>query len=75
MDAIISNIDKQDVMPKKPAPAAIRDLRARAGLTAEKAAALIHVAPRSWQRYESGERKMHPGLFELFVEKAGLQAC
>lgn len=35
-----------------PTPDDIRAARARAGLTAKQAAALVFVAPRTWQRWE-----------------------
>lgn len=57
-----------------PDPAEIRAARLRAGLTQTEAAALIHVALRTWQQYESttdgDTRQMAPGLWELFEMKA-----
>lgn len=49
-----------------PAPEAIRAAREAAGLTQTAAAALIHGTMRAWQEYEAGNRRMHPGLWELF---------
>ena len=49
-----------------PSPEAIRAARAAAGLTQTQAAALIHCTLRGWQEWEAGNRRMHPGLWELF---------
>lgn len=53
-----------------PIPAEIRAAREAAGLTQQEAGELIHGSRRAWQDYESGARKMHPGLWELFQAKA-----
>ncbi len=59
--------------PKGPAstplPAEIRAARQSAGLTQTQAAALIHGTMRAWQEWEAGNRRMHPGLWELFLLK------
>ena len=60
-------------MMNNPTPAEIRAAREAAGLTQQEAGELIHGSRRAWQDYESGARKMHPGLWELFKTKA--QAC
>ncbi len=52
-----------------PSPNAIRAARESAGLTQAAAAALIYSTMRTWQDWESGARRMHPGLFELFAIK------
>ena len=44
----------------------IKLARLSAGLTQKQAADLICSALRTWQQYESGDRRMHPGLWELF---------
>jgi DNA-binding transcriptional regulator YiaG len=44
----------------------IRAAREAAGLTQAAAAALIHSTLRTWQDWEAGVARMHPGLFELF---------
>ena len=54
-----------------PTPESIRAARAAAGLTQTEAASLIHGTMRAWQEYEAGNRRMHPGLWELFRMKAG----
>ncbi len=56
-----------------PSPEAIRARRAAAGLTQTAAAVLIHSSKRTWQDWEAGIARMHPGLWELFLFKtAGL---
>lgn len=49
-----------------PEPAAIRAARDAAGLTQTAAAHLIYSTLRAWQQWESGERRMHPAMFELW---------
>jgi len=49
-----------------PSPDSIRQMRVAAGLTQEQAGALVGVARRTWQDWERGQRRMQPGLFELF---------
>ena len=49
-----------------PTPDEIRAARHRAGLSQSQAARLIHSTLRSWQAWEAGERRMHPGLWKLF---------
>jgi DNA-binding transcriptional regulator YiaG len=54
-----------------PTPEQIRAARVAASLTQTEAALLIHGTMRSWQEYEAGNRRMHPGLWELFRMKIG----
>lgn len=56
-------------MATNPTPDQIRSARIAAGLTQTQAAALIYSSLRSWQQWEAGDRRMHPGLFELFKIK------
>lgn len=49
-----------------PAPEDVFSARKNAGLTQAQAADLIHSGRRAWQEWESGNRRMHPGLWELF---------
>ncbi|RGE41315.1 XRE family transcriptional regulator [Comamonas testosteroni] len=42
-----------------------------AGLTHAAAAVLVHANTRSWQKWEAGEREMHPAFWELFCLKTG----
>lgn len=54
-----------------PLPEAILQAREAAGLSQSEAGALIYSGLRSWQHWEWGTRRMHPGLFELFLKKTG----
>lgn len=56
-----------------PTPGQIRIAREAAELTQVQAAALVHVDLRSWQKWEGGERRMHPAFWELFSIKAALR--
>lgn len=49
-----------------PEPESILAARTNAGLTQTQAAELIYSALRTWQQWEAGDRRMHPGLWELF---------
>ena len=50
-------------------------MREKFGLTQAEAAAVVMCTPRNWQQWEAGERKMHPGLWKLFLLETGkLQA-
>lgn len=55
----------------RPTPEQIRAAREVVGLTQTEAAQLIHSTLRTWQQWEAGDRRMHPGLFELFLLKIG----
>ena len=46
-----------------PTPDDIRATRLSAGLTQTKAAQLIHSSLRTWQDWEAGIAKMHPGVY------------
>lgn len=48
----------------------IRAARERARLTQTAAASLIYSTLRTWQDWEAGIARMHPGLWELFRQKA-----
>lgn len=57
-----------------PTPGEIRAAREKAGLTKPEAAAVIHGSLRAWEDWETEgdtNRRMHPGLFELFQIKTG----
>lgn len=47
-------------------PTEIRAAREALALTQTAAAALVHSLLRTWQQWEAGDRRMHPGLWELF---------
>jgi DNA-binding transcriptional regulator YiaG len=53
-----------------PTATMVASARAAAGLTTAQAANLVHSTQRSWQLWESGERRMHPATWELFRIKA-----
>ncbi|RYX80216.1 XRE family transcriptional regulator [bacterium] len=55
-----------------PAPEEILAGRVAADLTQTEAAELIYSSLRTWQQWEAGDRRMHPGLWELFRIKANL---
>nr|WP_287965151.1 helix-turn-helix transcriptional regulator [Diaphorobacter sp.] len=40
-------------------------------MTQTEAAETVHMSMRAWQQWESGERTMPQGLFELFMIKTG----
>lgn len=61
-----------------PTPEEIRSAREKAGHTQTEAARLIYSTLRSWQEWETepradsaAGRRMHPGLFELYLIKTG----
>lgn len=47
----------------------LKKLRESRGLTQNAAAGLVHSSLRAWQQWESGERKIHPAIAELFLIK------
>lgn len=55
-----------------PEPEDISRARASIGLTQSECALLVHAGLRSWQQWESGERRMHPAFWELFRIKSAL---
>lgn len=52
-----------------PTPEQIVALREAAGLTQTQCAQRVHGSLRAWQQWEAGDRRMHPGLWELFQIK------
>ncbi|MDB5835942.1 MAG: hypothetical protein JWR14_5772 [Caballeronia sp.] len=52
-----------------PVPEDIRAARQAAGLTQTAAGALLHTTCRTWQKWEAGDRHMHPAMWELFCIK------
>jgi DNA-binding transcriptional regulator YiaG len=71
----LSSYEQPSQPPKKPSPARnptheeIRAAREAASLTQTAAAELIHSTLRTWQDWEAGIARMHPGLWELFLVK------
>ena len=53
-----------------PTTAEIRTKRVAAGLTQAAAADLVCGSLRAWEEWEAGRRKMHPGLWRLFLIEA-----
>jgi len=56
---------------RNPTPAEVLAAREKAGLTQTEAGELIYGTLRTWQDWESGERRMHPQMFEAFLLKTG----
>ena len=54
---------------RNPTPEEVRAARNAAGLTQTEAAAVVYCTLSAWQRWEQGERSMHPATFELFSLK------
>ncbi len=54
---------------RNPTPDEIVGERFNARLTQTEAARLIHSTLRTWQDWEAGKARMHPGLWELFILK------
>lgn len=50
--------------PSGPQVAAARE---KAKFTQQQAAAIVHSTARRWREWESGDYRMHPGLWELFL--------
>lgn len=53
-----------------PTPAQVTEARKAAGMTQSEAARAVLSGLRSWQQWEAGDRRMHPGLWELFRIKS-----
>ncbi len=62
---------RADNPARNPKPEEIRSARKAAGLSQTAAAELIHSTLRTWQDWEAGIARMHPGLWELFKNKIG----
>ena len=57
----------------KMTPEAVKAMRESAGLSIAQAARCVQIADRSWQRYESGDREIPPGIIKLFCIKNGIE--
>lgn len=53
-----------------PTSAQIKAVREALGISQTNAALLVHSRLRTWQQWEAGDRRMHPGLWELFKIKS-----
>lgn len=58
---------------RNPHPDEIFGCRFNARLTQTQAAELVHSTLRTWQDWEAGKARMHPGLWELFCLKVGIE--
>lgn len=54
-------------------PEELKRLRTSLGLSSDKAAQQVHVATRTWARYESGDRAIPEGVIELFCIKNNIK--
>jgi hypothetical protein len=43
--------------------------KARGDLTQYKASSMVYTNERAWRNYESGQSRMHPSMWELFLIK------
>lgn len=51
----------------------LKILRKKLGLSLSQAAARVHVTPRTWARYEAGDRKIPEGVVHLFCIESGIE--
>ena len=49
----------------------IKQTRLDAGLTQLQASKLVYSSQKNWSDWESGNHKMHPAIYELFLIKLG----
>jgi transcriptional regulator with XRE-family HTH domain len=61
------------VVKNAPTAQQVRDLRLQGSLTQEEAAAVVFMSRSGWQKVESGQRNLHPGLWLLFKILTGLR--
>ena len=52
-----------------PTPDEIKQARQSAGLTQAAAAKMVFSNVRTWERWESADRRMHPAIFDYFLIK------
>ena len=64
------NRSRRSTPAANPKPEEVRQARESAGLSQSAAAGLVYSGLRTWQHWESGDRRMHPAIFELFVLKS-----
>jgi len=60
------NRNKKGDPGSNPRPEQVRAAREAAGLTQTEAGALVYVTLNGWQKWEAGERPMHPAFWALF---------
>lgn len=63
------NRSRRTTSAANPKPVSIKAAREAYG-TQSECAALIHASLRAWQQWEAGDRRMHRGLWELFLNKS-----
>lgn len=51
----------------------LKELRATTGLSVAEASKQVHVTPRTWARYEAGDRNIPEGVVELFCIKNNIE--
>lgn len=51
----------------------LKQARASLGMSLADAAKTVHITPRSWARYESGDRPIPEGVIHLFCLVNGLE--
>jgi len=56
-----------------PTPDQVRAHRLAHGHTQAQAAELVHTNARTWQKYEAGENRMHPAMWELYRIKTAMR--
>ena len=75
LGAVAKNQSPKRGNDRVPTPDEVRAARERAGLTQAEAAAKVLGSVRAWEKWESMDaaenRRMHPGLFQLFLIKTG----
>jgi len=54
---------------RTPRPHEVIAARAARGLTQAASAQIVHCSLNSWQKWEAGERRMHPAMWELYLRK------
>lgn len=60
---------RKDAPGRTPSHDEIRAAREAADLSRDAAARLIYSTGRTWEKWELGAQRMHPGLWELFRRK------
>lgn len=55
---------------KSPTKEEVREARAKAGLTQAEAGELVYMTRAAWSQVELGSNKLHPAVWELWLEKA-----
>jgi DNA-binding transcriptional regulator YiaG len=56
--------------PESPKPEELKAVRMMTGLSPTHCGAVVYVTAAAWRHWESGQRKMSPGMWELFNMKS-----